>query len=143
MEKEKAMKLKRIADFLKTERKKAKEEKYYKNSYGGTIIMELFTSLRDTLDSAIKTKYGKKSWASDFSDSEVIFHKYSSDGSMEYDEEGEAIYYKATYEIKNGEAILTSDPIVVKRITNYVESILSFQAFMNMAVYQMEIKKNG
>lgn len=142
MHKENIMKLSKIANFLRAQKQEKTEEKKFLNySYGGRAITELFSSLRDELKGTIIAKYGKGVWLDDFSDTEAIFSKDAERGMPEYDDEGQRKYYKVSYTLKDGEATLTSEPTVVKRVTSYTESIISLQAFMNMAVYQMELKK--
>lgn len=143
MNKENTMKLGKRANFLRGRKKiKVKKENFFRYSYGGLSITELFTSLRDELKGAVAIKYGKNIWIDDFSDAEVVFSKDMEIGRTEYDEEGNRIYYRCSYMVKDGEVAITSDAVVVKRITSYIESIVSFKTLMNMAVYQMEIRKN-
>lgn len=81
------------------------------------IEEEKFFSLRKELESAIRSKFGKKAWITDFSNDEVIYRIYT-DGS-EVDAEGEDIYFKINYKISNKEIELVGDPKKVERKTTY------------------------
>jgi len=81
------------------------------------IEEEKFFSLRKELESAIRSKFGKKAWITDFSNDEVIYRIYT-DGS-EVDAEGEDIYYKVSYKISKDEIELVGEPKKVERLIQY------------------------
>jgi len=81
------------------------------------IKEEKFFSLRTELESAIKAKFGKKTWITDFSNDEIIYRIYLN--GSEIDVEGEDVYYKINYKISNKEIELVGEPKKVERNVQY------------------------
>lgn len=81
------------------------------------IQEEKFFSLRKELESAVRSKAGKKAYIQDFSNDEVIYRIYSDGG--EIDAEGEDIYYKVSYKISKNEIELVGEPKKVERNIQY------------------------
>lgn len=82
------------------------------------IEEEKFFSLHTELESAVREKFGKKAWIQDFSNDEIIYRIYGTDGS-EVDSEGTEIFYKISYKIKNKEIELIGTEKKVERKTVY------------------------
>ena len=81
------------------------------------IEEEKFFSLRKELESAIRSKAGKKAYIQDFSNNEIIYRIYTDGG--EIDSEGEDIYYKVSYKISGDAVELIGTEKKVERKTTY------------------------
>ncbi len=97
----------------------------------GNAHHEAFLSLRSNLSNAIKDKFGKEFWLSDFSPTDAIVRK---DGSDEDDS-----FQKISYTIKNNEVVL-GDSETVKKTTDYKKEEDEKMVIKNMTL--AEVKKN-
>lgn len=132
----------RIRSYLKwSARAKSltKESMYH---IGALSVVEVFFSLRDALDAAVRQEFGTRSWVVDFSNKEVIVHTPPSATvpGMAYDVEGEPKHQKVSYKVVKGDVEFTSTPEDVTRKVSY-ESQLKAADMVDLVEMEMEIKR--
>lgn len=127
------MKLKAILAKLRKEKKDSKAG----FKCGGLLIREAFFSLRKELEAAIRVKAGKRSYVQDFSNKEVIYVVYN-DGQT-VDSDGEDIYYKVPYKIKNKAIELQGEPEKVQREITY-EKELSTADLVDLIDIEIQVR---
>lgn len=127
------MKLKSILAKLQKEKKDSKAG----FKCGGLLIREAFFSLRKELEAVIRAKAGKRSYVQDFSNKEVIYVVY--DDGKAIDSEGEDIYYKVPYKIKNKAIELQGEPEKVQREITY-EKELSAADLVDLIDIEMQVR---
>ena len=111
-----------IMNILKRFKKPKKETKETTRAkpryrYGSILIYEAFLSLRKELDQAVRGKFGKNSYVSDFSNKEVIvgFEREAVLGpSYQTDK-----YKKIAYKLVKNEVEFVGDAEEVERLTTY------------------------
>lgn len=98
------------------------------------ILEKKFFSLRQSLENAIRNKFGKRAYIQDYSDAEVIYRIYMNGG--EIDAEGEDVYYKIGYKISGDEVELVGDAKKVeKQITYEMSEDEAYQLYLNEACF--------
>ena len=107
--------------------------------FASIVVYEAFLSLRKELDQAVREKFGKFSYVSDFSNKEVV---------IGFDRESKALgpsyqtdkYKKIKYKLTKGAIEFVGDPKTVERRTTY-ESRLEMADFVCLVDMEREIKK--
>lgn len=102
------------------------------------IQEEKFFSLRTELESAVREKFGKKAWITDFSDTEVIYHTYTDNGEIDVED----TYFKIGYKISGDKIELVGTEKKVERKITYEmssEEILYQQYLQEVTISQINI----
>jgi len=124
--------------------KRSKEETTETNrakpryQFASIVIYEAFLSLRKELDQAVRKKFGKESYVSDFSNREVVvgFYKEAKLGpSYQTDK-----YKKIRYKLARSEVTFVGDAKDVERRTTY-EGRLEMGDFVCLVDMEREVKK--
>jgi len=107
--------------------------------FASIVVCEAFLSLRKELDQAVREKFGKNSYVSDFSNKEVV---------VGFDRESKALgpsyqtdkYKKIKYKLTRGAVEFVGDPKTVERRTTY-EGRLEMADFVCLVDMEREAKK--
>ena len=118
--------------------KKYKIGKYKENMFQvkTLLVAEVFVSLRDALEKAVRAQFGADYYVVDFSNKEVIFYKSSREGEISV---GEVPYKKVSYKIVKGEIEFVGTPMDVKRVVRY-ENRLSSSDLIELIEYSAELR---
>ena len=116
------------------------KEKFF---FGGLVISDAFKSLRVSLDVAVAKVFGKKSYVSDFSNTEVVIGFYGSDEAIDISPDART-YKKVKYKINKGNVEFVGDADDVAKVITYESAELTPEEFHKLLSVDAELRgKNG
>lgn len=106
---------------------------------GMIVVYEAFLSLRKELDQAVREKFGKNSYVSDFSNKEVVigFDREAKTLGPSYQTDK---YKKIKYKLTRGAVEFIGDATTVERVTSY-ENKLETADLVCLVDMEVEVKK--